>query len=34
MMYCPNGANAASCPAPTFVDRNGMQAIPPCNTLS
>ena len=26
--------NAASCPAASFVDNDGMQAIPACNTLN
>jgi hypothetical protein len=31
-MYCPNGNTAASCPSATFIDVNGMSAIPACNT--
>ena len=34
MMYCPNGYNAASCPAAQFVDLDGMHEIPPCNKLN
>ncbi len=33
-MFCPNGNTAASCPAATFVDTDGMNAIPACNTLN
>lgn len=34
IQFCPNGNSAASCPAATFVDTDGMQAIPACNTLN